>query len=366
MEKIIPMAEPLLSGNELRYVKDCIEKREVSFRGKYVEEFEKKFSKYCGCRSGIATSSGTTALHLALASLGIKKGDEVIIPSFTMISTANAVVYTGAKPVLVDSERKTWNMDPDKIEEKITKKTKAVMPVHVYGHPAEMDRILDIAKDHDLYVIEDAAEAHGAEYKGSKTGGLGDVGCFSFYGNKIITTGEGGMVVTKNEKVAETAKLLRDMDLDNMRSYRHTKIGFSYRMSNLQAAIGLAQLEMIDSLVKIRLRNAKKYNSLLSGVRGIKLPPKLNHVRNVYWMYSILIEKDFKFNRDELMKKLEGKGITTRRFFFPMHRQPVFSGMFPGSYRVSEELSKKGMNLPSAATLEAKDIKYVVDSIISC
>ncbi len=366
MKKFIPIAEPLLNGNELKYVQDCIKTGWISSRGKYVEEFEKKFSKYCGCRSGVAVNSGTTALHLALASLGIKKGDEVIIPSFTMISTAGAVVYTGARPVLVDAESKTWNINPDKIEEKITRNTKAIVPVHIYGHPCEMDKIVDIAKDHDLYVIEDAAESHGAEYRGRKTGGLGDIGCFSFYGNKILTTGEGGMLVTNNEEVAETAKLLRDMDFDKRRPYKYIKIGFSYRMSNVQAAIGLAQLERVDKLVKIRIKNAKIYNSLLSDVKGITLPPEMDYVKNVYWMYSILIEKDFKVTRDELAKILGAKGIMTRRFFFPMHKQPIFSRMFSGRYPVSEELSKKGINLPSAATLKADDVKYVVNSVVSC
>jgi perosamine synthetase len=362
----IPVAEPRLGEKELEYVVNCVRTGWISSQGGYVNEFEEKFSRYCGVKYGVATSSGTTALHLALAALGIGKGDEVIIPSFTMIASANAVTYTGAKPVLVDSEPRTWNMDVDKIEEKITRKTKAIMPVHVYGHPVDMDPILDIAEDRGLYVIEDAAEAHGAEYKGRKTGSLGDVGCFSFYANKIITTGEGGMLTTNNEEIAAKAEMLRAHAFSKDKHFWHRHIGFNYRMSNLQAAVGVAQIEKIDELVNARIRNAMLYNSLLEGVKGITLPPKADWAKNVYWMYSILIEDEFGMSRDSLMAKMQKDGIETRTFFYPIHVQPVYAKYYRGEkFPVADELSKKGVNLPSGATLREEEIAYVAQSIIS-
>jgi perosamine synthetase len=237
---MIPVCIPFIGEKELEYVVNCIKMNWISSKGRYVEEFEDKFAKYCGCKYGVSTTSGTTALHLALASLNIKKEDEVIIPAPTMIATAFAVIYCGAKPVLVDAESETWNIDVNKIGEKITEKTKAIMPVHIYGHPSDMDPVMKLAKEHELYVVEDAAEAHGAEYKGRKAGGIGDIGCFSFYANKIITTGEGGMIVTNDEKIAEKARSLKDLAFSKERRFLHTDLGFNYRMTNIQAAIGLA------------------------------------------------------------------------------------------------------------------------------
>ncbi|MCK4648321.1 DegT/DnrJ/EryC1/StrS family aminotransferase, partial [bacterium] len=237
MKVKIPVCEPKLEGNELKYVTECIKTNWISSRGDYIEKFEKMFSKCCGARYGIACTSGTTALHLALASLDIGKGDEVIIPAFTMIATANAITYTGARMVLVDSEPKTWNIDPEKIERKISKRTRAIIPVHTYGHPANMDKILALAKKYDLFIIEDACEAHGAEYKGRRIGSLGDVACFSFYANKIITTGEGGMLTTNNKEIAQRARTLRNYAFSQERHFWHKYLGFNYRMTNLQAAI---------------------------------------------------------------------------------------------------------------------------------
>ena len=240
----IPVCEPLLGKNELKYVEDCIKTGWISSKGKYIDDFEKKFSAFCGVKHGITTTSGTTAIHLALAALGIKTGDEVIIPDFTMIATANPVVHLGAKPVFVDSDLQSWNIDPKKIEEKITKKTKAILVVHIYGHPCDMDPINEIAKKHNLFLIEDAAEAHGAEYKGRKTGSLSDVACFSFYANKIITTGEGGMVLTNNSEIADKCRLLKDLAFEKKRFWHHYA-GYNYRMTNMQAALGVGQLELI-------------------------------------------------------------------------------------------------------------------------
>ncbi len=338
----------------------------MSSQSKYVTEFEEKFSEFCGAKYGVATSSGTTALHLALAALDIGKSNEVIIPTFTMVATANAVTYTGANPVLVDSELNTWNIDVEKVEEKITDKTKAIMVVDIYGHPVDMDPVLDIAKDHGLYVIEDAAESHGAEYKGRKTGSFGDIACFSFYANKIITTGEGGMLVTNNEELAEKARWLRSLAFGRFgKHFYHEAVGFNYRMSGLQAALGLAQLEQIDRFLSIHRNNAKLYNSLLSELGDkITLPPEAPWAKNVYWMYSILIQEKFGLSRDSLIGNLELDGIETRTFFYPVHVQPIYAQQYTGEkFPVAEELSRKGINLPSGNTLTADEVIYVCECV---
>lgn len=363
---MIPVCEPFITGEELEYVSDCIKTNWISSKGKYIEEFEEKFAHYCGCQYGVSTTSGTTALHLAIASLGIRKGDEVIVPAFTMIATVFAIIYAGAKPVLIDSEPETWNIDVGQIEEKITPQTKAMLPVHIYGHPCDMEPILDIARRRGLYVIEDAAEAHGAEYRGKRVGGIGDIGCFSFYANKIITTGEGGMVVTNNEETAERARSLKDLAFSKERRFLHTDLGFNYRMTNIQAAIGLAQFNRVDELVERRRKNAHLYNSLLKDIGGIRLPVEKGWAKNVYWMYSILIEDEFGISRDELTHRLAEKGIETRTFFIPMHWQPVFvnMGLFRGeNHHVAEELSQRGLYLPSGSGLSEEQIRRVCEVI---
>jgi len=366
---MIPVCKPTLSGNELKYVTDCIKTNWISSSGKYIELFEKKFSEFCNVKYGIGCFNGTAAIHLALESLGIGKGDEVIIPTFTMIATTNAVIYSRAKPVLVDSEKETWNMNPDLIEEKITKNTKAIMVMHTYGHPCNMDPIIRIAKKHNLKVIEDAAEAQGAEYKGRRVGSLSDAAAFSFYGNKIITTGEGGMVVTDDKKIAERARLLRNHAFIEPR-FLHKEVGFNYRITNIQAAIGVAQMEYADRLVEARIKNAELYNRLLKNVGSITLPPEKEWAKNVYWMYGILIENEFGLTKEEVMKKLYEKGVDTRSFFIPMHKQPVYIGndeRFPdldGSYPISEELCEKGFYLPSSSSLSEEQIREIVKKII--
>jgi perosamine synthetase len=363
---MIPVCEPFLTGRELEYVADCLKSNWISSQGKYIQQFEQSFARYCGCQYGISTTNGTTALHLALAALGIGAGDEVIIPTFTMIATAFAVAYTGARPVLVDAEPESWNMDTSQIESMITPKTKAIMPVHIYGHPCDMDPIKEVARKRHLYVIEDAAEAHGAEYKGKKAGGIGDVNCFSFYANKIITTGEGGMVVTNNAKVAERARALKDLGHSKEKRFLHTDIAFNYRMTNLQAAIGLAQFERIDELVERRRAHAHLYNSLLKDIKGIRTPAEKEWAKNVYWMYGILIEDDFGVSRDDLMERLKDKEIETRAFFIPVHQQPAFlkTNLFHGeSYPVADKISQSGLYLPSGSGLSREQIEYVCRAV---
>jgi perosamine synthetase len=362
---MIPVCIPLLGENEKKYLIDCIDSNWISSAGKYIKAFEEQFSRYCGCEYGSAVTNGTTALHLAVAALDLGPGDEIIMPSFAIASTAFAALYCGAKPVFVDSEPDTWNIDVTQIEKKITKRTKAIMPVHTYGHPCDMDAIRFLAKKYKLAVIEDAAEAHGAEYKGRKVGGLGDIACFSFYGNKIITCGEGGMVVTNNKKLHERCQRLKNLAFLPKR-YWHEELGFNFRMTNLQAAVGLAQFENIDRFVAMRRHNAHSYNALLKDIPGITLPVERSGYKNVYWMYSILIGRKFGISRDELMTKLMEKGIETRTFFIPLHNQPIMKKMKCASkadFSVANRLGRQGLYLPSGSGLKQAEIELISQTI---
>jgi perosamine synthetase len=363
-QAFIPVCEPLLEGNESRYVAEAIASNWISSAGPYIKEFEQAFSRACAAGYGVACSSGTAALHLALAANGIGPGDEVIMPTFTMVATANAVMYTGATPVFVDSEPDTWNLDIDGVEAKITGRTRAIIPVHTYGHPVDMDRLMSLASARSIRVIEDAAEAHGARYKGRPAGSLGDSACFSFYANKIITTGEGGMVLTNDPKVAALAKNLRDHAFSQVRHFWHQRMGFNYRMTNLQAAVGLAQTERMETLISLRRTNAAHYQRLLKEVPGLTLPPQAEWASSVYWMFGILVEDSFGLNRDDLREYLAERGIETRTFFVPMHLQPIYYQEYgQESYPVAEELCRKGMYLPSGPNLPESEIEYVATTI---
>ncbi|MBL7036449.1 DegT/DnrJ/EryC1/StrS family aminotransferase [Candidatus Microgenomates bacterium] len=363
---MIPVNEPHISKNALKYVSDCVKTGWISSSGKYIKEFEKKFAKFIGVKHAITTTSGTTALHLALVSLGIKKGDEVIIPSHTMMASAAAVIYTGATPVFVDVQRDTWNMEVKKIEKLISKKTKAIMPVHIYGLPVDMDPVMALAKKYNLYVIEDAAESLGAKYNKKMTGSIGDVGCFSFYANKIITTGEGGMVVTNSDKLAGVARELKDLAHSPKRRFLHNKIGYNYRMTNMQAALGVAQLEEVKKYIEKKKWMASEYNKKLSKIEGISLPTESKKSTNVYWMYAILIEDSFGIKRDEFMKRLFEKGVDTRTFFISMHTQPAITKLGFGKHAkcsISEEIEQKGLYLPSGLAITKKQINTVCKAI---
>ncbi len=359
----IPVAQPDISGNELKYITDCVKTGWISSIGSYITKFEKEFAKIIGCRYALATSNGTASLHLALLSLNIKEGDEVIIPNLTFVATANAVIYTGAKPILVDVERKTWNIDPHKIENKISKKTKAIIVVHLYGHPVNMDSVKRIARKYNLYIIEDAAEAHGALYKNRFIGSLGDIGCFSFYGNKIITTGEGGMITSNNKKLINKITFLKDHAMSIHRRYYHPIVGYNYRMTNLQAAVGLAQLEKFDEFIKKKRENASLYNSLLKDLTdSLILPLEMPWARSVYWMYSIILKTPTRYRlRNKFMGCLKNKGIDTRPFFVPMHALPMYRQK--GDFKISTFLSKNGVNLPSSTLLTKNDIYYICKTI---
>ena len=362
---MIPVAEPCLGEEELDNVIQAIKSGWISSQGKFILDFEQKFAQYCSVRHGIATSNGTVALHLALKALGIGEGNEVIVPALTFIATANAVTYCGAKPILVDSHPDYWCINPEKIEERITKNTKAIIPVHLYGHPCDMDAIMGIARRYKLYVIEDAAEAHGARYKKRRVGSFGDINCFSFYGNKIISTGEGGMCLTDNEALAEKMRILRDHGMNPRRKYWHDVIGFNYRMTNLQAAIGVAQIEKLDKLVGSKRQLAMWYEKAFQGLAkegAIRIPPQMPWAESVYWMYSILLEDDFSMNRDELTEGLRQNGIETRPLFNPLHYMPPYqnSERFP----VAEELSRKGLSLPSSPKIDQKVASEIANYIL--
>ena len=363
----VPLAEPDLSGREAEYVLECVQTGWISGKGKFVSKFEEEFAAYLGVEHAVAVCNGTAALHLAVRALDIGPGDEVIVPTFTMIACANAIRYVGARPVFVDSEPRTWNLDPGRVEEKITDRTRAIMVVHIYGHPADMGPILELAEEHGLYVIEDAAEAHGAEYKGRKVGTFGHLACFSFYANKIITTGEGGMVVTDDAELAERVRRLRDQGYNvKLRKWLiHDVVGYNYRMTNLQAAIGLAQLERVEELVEKRRRNASLYTSLLRNLPGITLPPEEPWAKNVFWMYTVLVdERAYGLGRDDLMRELEARGVDTRATFCPIHLQPPYKAEHGHeSYPVAEDLGRRGLNLPSGNTLTEEQIRYVADCL---
>lgn len=362
MSNTIPVSEPSITQKEIDYVLNAVKSGWVSSLGEYITKFEQEFAKYIGVKYALTTSNGTVALHLALVSLGIGQGDEVLVPDLTFIATANAVSYTGATPVFVDVDPETWCIDPDDAAKKVTSKTKAIIPVHLYGHPADMDAINQIAQEYGLYVIEDAAEAHGAEYKGKKVGSLGTCGIFSFYGNKIITTGEGGMITTNDGKLYEKAKHLRDHAMSKEKRYWHTEIGYNYRMTNIQAALGLAQLERIKEHIDKKRAVFSWYKEFLNDIKGIILNPEKEWAKSVFWMVCLVLDKDYGISRDELMLKLKEKGIDTRPFFYPISQMPMYNHN-KSKNSVAYSVAYKGINLPSGVSLNKKDVKWIAEMI---
>jgi perosamine synthetase len=365
---MIPVSEPWLSESATKYVDECLRTNWISSEGHFILEFESKWAKYCGMNHGVAVSNGTTALQIATACIGLRPGDEVILPTFTIISCALAIIEVGAVPVLVDSNPRTWCMDVAQIEEKITPRTKAIMPVHMYGHPVDMDPILELARKHNLTIIEDAAEAHGAEYKDRTVGGIGDLSCFSFYANKIITTGEGGMVLARSEAHAEKLRSLRNLCFRKDRRFYHTELGHNYRLTNLQAAIGLSQVERIDVHVAKKRWMGKAYTERLHDLPQISLPVEETWAKNVYWMYGVVLAEDVKFDAERFAQLLREKEVDTRPFFIGMHEQPVFQkrGMFKTEkHPVAEKIARRGLYLPSGLTLTESQMDKVCDAVRS-
>ncbi len=351
----IPVAMPDLKGNEFNYLADAFLSTWISSSGEYIENFEKNFSKYCTVNHGVAVSNGTVAIHLALKVLGIGQGDEVIIPDLTFAATINAVLHTNATPVIVDIDKNDWNIFPAEIEKAITPKTKAIIPVHIYGQPCDMDSIMKIAKDNNLFVIEDCAEAHGSEYKGKKVGSFGDISCFSFFGNKVITTGEGGMCITNSSELDEKMRILRDHGMSKTKKYWHEEVGFNYRMTNLQAAIGLAQLERIDEILNWRSQLEYKYREALKDTKKIRFQAILPDREKITWLVCILVEGN---QRDKVLKSLNEMKIDARPFFYSLSEMDIYR-KYLFSNKNSLSISKCGINLPTNASVSDNTIQRI-------
>jgi perosamine synthetase len=364
---MIEVFDAVIGEEEIEAVTAALRRGEISGTfGRSIPTFEEEFAEYCGCKYGVAVSSGTTALHLAVAAAGIGPGDEVLISTSTNIATALAVIHNGAIPVPVDSEETTWNLDLDLIEPLITARTRAIIPVHLYGHPVDMDKLGEIARRHKLLVIEDCAESHGATCRGKMTGGFGDMACFSFYANKVITTGEGGMIVTNDAGFAERLRLLRNLAFTKPR-FKHQVAGYNFRMTGYQAAMGLAQFRKIERIVTEKRRLAHNYNRYLADIPGLQLPVEAKWARNVYWMYAVVVHPEFGMSRDELMQWLSSDGIDTRTFFCPMNQQPCLQSL--PDFRaipcpVADQLWESGLYLPSTYTLPEDTIKLIAGSIL--
>lgn len=362
----IPIYQPTLGQREEELVLAAVRSGWISSQGSYINQFEQEFAAYCGVGEGIAVSNGTVALHLALHALGIGPGDEVLVPALTFVASANAVHYTGARPILVDVDPLTWSLDPQAVAQAISPQTKAIMPVHIYGHPAPMPALNAIAEQHKLLVLEDSAEAHGAGIGARRTGSWGRIAAFSFMANKIITTGEGGMLTTADAELAARCRYLRDHAMPPERRYWHPEVGFNYRMTNLQAAIGVAQMEQIDSFIQRKRQIAQLYNQLLAAIPGITQPVERPGYTNVYWMYSLLIAPPFPLTRDEVILALRSHRIDSRPFFHPLDTLPPYRTATPCPTAL--RLSQQGINLPSAPTLTDEQVAYICATIrrLSC
>jgi len=359
--QMIPVYQPSLCGKEREYVIDCLDSSWISSKGKYIDLFEKAFAEYTGIKYGASVCNGTVALHVALKALGIGQGDEVIVPTFTYIASVNAIAYTGASPVFVDSLPETWQMDPADVRRKISNRTKAIMVVHLYGHPCDMLFLKNIVEEKNLIMIEDCAEGIGSRVEGKHVGGFGDIAAFSFFGNKTITTGEGGMVLTNNKKLHENIVHLKGQGLAKDRQYWHDAIGYNYRMTNICAAIGLAQMERIEIFIERKLEIANRYRMAFNGT-NILFHKQDKGVSHSYWMCSVLIEEATK--RDELREYLAEKGIETRPLFFPAHTMPIYSHLAKSDYPVAEDIAMRGINLPSYPSLTNSQIDYICEMIL--
>jgi len=375
MRRVVPINEPLFAGRELEYVSHCIESGWISSSGRFVDDFESGWASYCGRRHGVAMSNGTVALQAAVAALDLAPGDEVLMPTFTIISCAAAVLAAEATPVLVDSDPRTWCMDVEQVRQKITDRTRAIMAVHIYGHPVDMDPLHELAETHGLALLEDAAEAHGAEYKTGRAGGDGEwrrcgsfgaMSCFSFYANKIVTTGEGGMVLTDDDRLAERLRSLRNLCFDGERRFLHEEIGFNFRLTNLQAAVGVAQIERVAQVVERKREVARRYGARLRTISALQLPVEEPWARNVYWMYGVVVDEASGLDAAALGQRLGAEGVETRPFFLGMHEQPVLRrrGLFDGeSYPVAERLARQGLYLPSGTALTDAQVDEVCDVV---
>lgn len=357
-DSYFPVAIPNLNGNEFKYLTDAFMSTWISSSGEYIERFEKDFSAYCDCKHGVAVSNGTAALHLSLVALSIEEGDEVIVPDLTFAATINTVLHANATPVIVDVEEDSWCIDPVEIEKAITEKTKAIIPVHIYGQACNMAAIMDIAKKYELKVIEDCAEAHGAMYDGKKVGSFGHIGCFSFFGNKVITTGEGGMCVTNDVELDEKMRILRDHGMSKTKRYWHDVVGYNYRMTNLQAAIGSAQLERIEDIHENRREYENNYKSILDENR-FTFQKDYENRRRITWLVSVLLDEDI--DRENYINELKEKGIDARPFFYPLSDMDIYKQYCKNETPVTKKLSKVGLNLPTYESLKSlEELKKIL------
>ena len=372
---MIPVNEPLLGERELEYVTECVRTGWVSSAGRFIAEFEEAWARYCGRRYGVAVSNGSAALQAAVAALSLEPGDEVILPTFTIVSCVTAVLAAGAVPVLVDSDPRTWTMDVEQLASRVTARTRAVMPVHIYGHPVDLDPVLELAERHGIAVVEDAAEAHGAEYLSRRDGAsaswrrcgsFGVLSCFSFYANKLVTTGEGGMVVTDDDALAERLRSLRNLGFQPGRRFYHEELGFNFRLTNVQAALGLAQLERMDEIVRRKRDVAAAYTARLESIQGLQLPPQEPWARSVFWMYGVVVDKATGLDAAALAERLGERGVETRPFFLGMHEQPALHrlGLFRDeSHPVAERLARQGLYLPSGLALTDEQVETVCTAV---
>ena len=363
---MIPVAEPLITTEDMEYAGQALASGWISSAGEFLDRFERRWAEICGMPYGIAVSNGTVALDVAVGLIDLKPGDEVIMPTFTIISAALAVIRAGGVPVLVDSHPTSWQMDAAQIEQKINSKTKAILVVHIYGHPADMDHIMELAARYDLKVIEDAAEVHGAEYKGRKCGGIGDISTFSFYANKLVTTGEGGMVLVRDEALAERARSLRNLCFQRGRRFYHEELGYNFRLTNIQAALGCSQLERLDDIVRRKRAIAHGYSVRLKDVAQVRLPSEEAWAKSVYWVYGLTLDETVPLDADTVLRRLADRQIEARPFFLGMHEQPVFikMGLFKGErYAVAERLARRGFYIPSGLTLSEKQMDRVVGEL---
>jgi perosamine synthetase len=358
---MIPVNRPLLDGNEGKYLQECIETGWISSEGPFISRFEQAFAQIVGRKHAIAVANGTAAIDISVAALGIGPGDEVIVPSFTIISCVLQIVRAGAKPIFVDSDPQTWNMDVTQIEARLSPRTKAIMVVHIYGLPVDMDPILKLARKYRLKIIEDAAEAHGQTYNGQACGSFGDLSTFSFYPNKLITTGEGGIIMTDNLKLAERCRTLRNLAFQPTRRFVHRELGWNYRMTNLQAAVGLAQLERYSEFIEIKKKIGQRYNQLLVGTPGLQLPvPRTTYADNIYWVYGVVLKRGIKTNARVIMAQLAKLGVATRPFFYPMHQQPVLKKLGLTGRQLlptAAYLGERGFYLPSGLGVTDDEVK---------
>ena len=367
MSITVPVNTPLLDGNEKKYLSECIDTGWISSEGPYVKQFEEQFATRVERKYGVAVSNGSAALDVAVAALGIGPGDEVILPTFTIISCAASIVRAGATPVVVDSDPATWNMDVQQIAAKLTGRTRAIMVVHIFGLPVDIDPILQLADRHGLRIIEDAAELIGQDYKGKPCGSFGDISTFSFYSNKHVTTGEGGMITTDNEELANRCRSLRNLCFDENNRFIHRELGWNYRMTNFQAAVGVAQLERLDNHIERKRQIGEFYTSQLRDIRAIELPvSECSYARNIYWVYGVVLKDDIRFDAKGAMRQLGERGIGTRPFFWPMHEQPVFKKqkLFDGvECPVAERIARRGFYIPSGLAITKSQQEKVVKAM---